>query len=70
VKRSVKSIGLNPALYGGHSLRAGFVTEAVEREVNLLAIAETTGHKSLKTLRRYFRPRDPFKGNACAQLGL
>ena len=29
-----------------------------------------TGHKSLSSLRRYFRQRDPFRANACVDLGL
>ena len=56
--------------YGAHSLRAGFVTEALECGVNEIAIARQTGHASLDTLRLYMRSRDPFKGNAAALVGL
>ncbi len=70
VQRCVKRIGLDPAMYGAHSLRAGFVTEAGEANANELLIATQTGHRSLETLRKYFRRRDLFKANACAMIGL
>jgi len=53
-----------------HSLRAGFVTAAVVQGVNEIAIMEHTGHRSLSTLRRYYRRGDPFQANACAMVGL
>jgi len=70
VKRAVIRIGLDPRLYAGHSLRAGFVTAAVEKQINEFTIAATTGHRSLETLRRYFRRSDPFRACACAAIGL
>lgn len=70
VKRAAKKLGLDPQRYGGHSLRAGFVTEAVERGVNEFTIAATTGHRSLHVLRRYFRRTDPFRACAFASFGM
>jgi integrase len=70
VKRCVELIGLDPQLYAGHSLRSGFITEALSRGLGDLVIAAHTGHRSLVTLRRYFRPADPFEANACAMMGL
>lgn len=70
VQDSVQRIGLDPRTYGAHSLRAGFVTEALERGIGELAIARQTGHRSLATLRLYFRSRDPFRGNASGAVGL
>lgn len=71
LKRSVAKIGLDPCdRYGAHSLRAGFVTAAGEGGANELSIALQTGHRSLQTLRRYFRPHAVFRGNACAAAGL
>lgn len=69
VKRAVESIGLDPARYGGHSLRAGFVTTALESGVGEILTARHTGHRSLTTLRMYLRPEDPFRGNACSMIG-
>jgi site-specific recombinase XerD len=70
VQESAARIGLDRKKYGAHSLRAGMATEALERGVNEVAIAQQTGHKSLDTLRLYFRSRDLFRGHACANLGL
>lgn len=42
--------------FGGHSLRAGFVTTLAELGVPIHEIAEQTGHKSLDVLRAYIRP--------------
>jgi integrase len=70
VQDAVARIGLDRALYGGHSLRAGFVTTAGECGVGELLIASQTGHRDMSTLRRYFRRRDLWRSNACAALGL
>jgi integrase len=70
VKRCVELIGLDPKLYGAHSLRAGFVTEAAERGVSDTLIASHTGHRSVQSLRFYFRRRRLWSGNAAMMLGL
>src|SRR5579872_3184082 len=44
VKKSVALIGLEPAHYGAHSLRAGFITAAGEANVGHLLIAAHSGH--------------------------
>lgn len=55
IKRLADAAGLDARSLAGHSLRAGFVTEAALRGVPEWAIAEVTGHKSLNVLRRYIR---------------
>jgi integrase len=70
VQAAVARIGLDPKIYGGHSLRAGFVTQAGECGVGELLIASQTGHHDMATLRRYFRRRDVFRSNASAMIGL
>jgi len=62
VKAAVASIGLAPAGYGGHSLRAGFVTAAHNSGTDVLGIMEVTGHKSAEMVKRYLRNADPFGG--------
>lgn len=47
--------GLDPKLLGGHSLRAGFVTEAAMAGAAEWQIAEQTGHRDGRTLRKYIR---------------
>lgn len=68
VKAAVGGLGLDARLYGAHSLRAGFVTEAIQAGVLEFVIAAQTGHRSLASLRRYFRASDPFRANACSAL--
>ena len=70
VKRSVALIGLDPRLYGAHSLRAGFVTEAAEQGVSDTLIASHTGHRSVHSLRFYYRRRRLWTGNAAGMVGL
>jgi integrase len=70
VKRAAKLLGLDPAAFAGHSLRAGMVTSCFENGVAESVIAEATGHRSLSSLRRYFRRSDPFKGIASGLVGL
>jgi len=55
IKRNVQAIGLNPAAFSGHSLRAGFVTSAAEAGADLASIREQTGHCSDHALATYVR---------------
>ena len=68
IKKRVKLAGLNPALYGTHSLRAGFVTAASEAHVPDALIMQRTGHRSTATLAKYVRPATIFSsGDALAR---
>jgi hypothetical protein len=51
VKQGAARLGFDPSTFGGHSLRAGFVTSAVKRGANLIKITDVTGHKSLEMLK-------------------
>ncbi len=66
VKRCVTSIGLDPADYSGHSLRAGFVTSAAVHSARLDKIMEVTRHASAAMVLRYIRQADAFKDHAGA----
>ena len=70
VKQAACRLGLDQKFFGAHSLRAGFVTAALENGVNEVMVMQQTGHKSLSSLKMYLRSRDPFRGNAAAALGL
>jgi site-specific recombinase XerD len=61
-----KEAGLDPAEFGGHSLRAGFATSAAEIGASILKIMETTRHKSVDVLAAYVRRGDLFKDHAGA----
>lgn len=58
--------------WGGHSLRAGLVTQAARRGVPVMVIAETTGHRDLAMLMTYARQHgDLFaERNAAVEAGL
>lgn len=70
VKKAVERINLDSGKYGGHSLRAGFITAAVENDCSDLLIATQSGHKSMEILRKYFRKTDLFRSNPSGKVGL
>ena len=61
---------MNVDLLGGHSLRAGCVTQAAMNGVREFVIMRQTGHKTVATLRRYIRSGEIFRENAAAGLGI
>ena len=70
IKRTTEAAGLDPASYAGHSLRAGFATQAFLNGAAEVSIMRQTRHKSLNTLRKYIRDRSLFRDNPAARLGL
>lgn len=70
VKKRVGGAGLDPAQFGGHSLRAGFVTQAVRAGADAGAIMRQTGHRSTAMVELYRRENAPLIGNAVTAIGL
>jgi integrase len=71
VKRAAELAGLDPSVYSGHSLRAGFVTTAAANGASERAIARQTGHAAGSTvLRQYIRHASAFTDNAVSMVGL
>lgn len=70
IKRRAAAAGLNPDLYGGHSLRAGFITQAYKGGADSRAIRRQTGHKGDAVLAIYDRENAPLEGNAVRNIGL
>ncbi len=64
VKKRAVAVGLDPANYSGHSLRAGLVTSAAQAGVSSWKIRQQTGHKSDAMLSRYIRDANIFVDNA------
>ena len=64
VKRYAVRVGLDPAGYSGHSLRAGFVTSAAAHRARLDKIMEVTRHKNPATVMQYIRDADAFEQHA------
>lgn len=70
VQRRVAAAGLDPALYSGHSMRAGFATSAARAGVGEFAIARQTRHADLAVLRRYVREGRLFDEALTEEIGL
>ena len=66
VKKYVEKIGLDPADYSGHSLRAGFVTSAAVHRARLDKIMEITRHRNPATVLQYVRDAGIFEDHAGA----
>ena len=64
IKRLAAQAGLDPAVLSGHSLRAGFVTNAVQRGASAASICAQTGHRSDEMMQRYVRAGRQFRDNA------
>lgn len=70
IKRAAKKAGLPTPQLSGHSLRAGFVTEAKKNGADDAAIMDQTGHKSLAMVHRYHRRTKKWVKPASSKLGL
>ncbi|SFQ14113.1 site-specific integrase [Tranquillimonas alkanivorans] len=55
VKERAQQAGLDPALFAGHSLRSGFITEGGKQNLNIFNLMEMSGHTSMQTARGYFQ---------------
>ena len=73
IQRRATAAGFTPAqvdLLGGHSLRSGFVTEALRAGADADSIMRQTGHRGPKMLEVYARELAPLVGNAVLKLDL
>ncbi len=68
VKRYAALADLDPAVFSGHSLRAGLVTSAYKAQKSHDSIMAQTGHMSFDMVRRYIRDASLFEDNAAAGL--
>ena len=70
LKRLARRAGLDESRLAGHSLRAGFATSAARAGASERSIMDTTGHRSVETVRRYIRAGELFDDPAASRLGL
>ncbi|WP_416062349.1 tyrosine-type recombinase/integrase [Rhodococcus indonesiensis] len=73
IRRRAQHAGYDPEIVtqlGGHSLRAGFVTQAFRNGASAHAIMRQTGHTTPAMLEVYAREHAPLLGNAVTNLGL
>lgn len=70
VKRYAARAGLDPALFSGHSLRAGFATQAALAGAADREIMRQGRWSNPRTVHGYIRTADPLADNAVTKLGL
>ncbi|WP_124846798.1 site-specific integrase [Acidipila sp. EB88] len=70
VKRVVARAGFDPSAFAGHSLRAGFATQAARNGATAFDIMRQTGHRSVNTVSRYIREAQLFRDSPAGKLGL
>ena len=69
MKARLAAIGLDPALYSGHSLRSGLITSAAARRALVFKIQEASQHRRAVRLRAQRQlVRGPLRGG-CAVSG-
>jgi integrase len=56
--------GLDPEMFGGHSLRAGFLTEASRTGATIAKMQEVSRHKKVEVLLGYVRSAELFDDHA------
>ena len=64
VKAAALNAGYPPAMFSGHSLRAGFLTEAVRQNANLFKMREHSRHSSIDMVAEYVRDHERFREHA------
>ncbi|WP_227982153.1 site-specific integrase [Nocardia spumae] len=70
VKRYAARAGLDPALFSGHSLRAGFATQAALGGASDREIMRQGRWSNPRTVHSYIRTANPLEDNAVTKLGL
>ena len=66
VKARAEAAGYDPNQVSGHSLRAGFLTEAAQNGANIFKMRDQSRHKSLEVLSDYVRNKEVFDDHAGA----
>jgi integrase len=64
VKAAAIAAGYPPELFSGHSLRAGFLTEAGRQNANLFKMKEHSRHASIEMVSEYVRDHERFREHA------
>jgi len=70
LKTALVRAGYAPEPFGGHSLRAGFCTQAARSGATAFDIMRQTGHRSVQTVSRYIREAELFTNTPAGRLGL
>jgi site-specific recombinase XerD len=70
LKRHAEAAGLDPEAYSAHSLRAGFITQAIRAGKAERRVKEHSGHASWETFNRYVEEAGSFQDNPAEGIGL
>jgi site-specific recombinase XerD len=70
LKRHAESAGLDPEAYSAHSLRAGFITQAIRAGKAERRVKEHSGHESWETFNQYVQEAGTFQDNPAEDIGL
>jgi site-specific recombinase XerD len=66
IKKRSSAAGLDPKALSGHSLRSGFVTEALTNGADVFRVMDVTRHRQVNTLKIYDRRAKAFQDHAGA----
>jgi hypothetical protein len=64
IKRRLGRLGYDTKQFAGHSLRAGFVTSALDNDIDYFRIMRVTRHRNPNTLKGYDRRARAVKQHA------
>lgn len=64
VQHCAAGAGFDPALFAGHSLRSGFLTEAARNGASIFKMRDVSRHKSVQVLSDYVRDFEMFRDHA------
>jgi integrase len=64
IQKYAGRVGLEPETVGGHSLRAGFLTEASRNGATIAKMQEVSRHKKVEVLLGYVRSAELFDDHA------
>ena len=70
LKRHAEAAGLDPKAYSAHSLRAGFITQAIRAGKPERRVKEHSGHASWETFNQYVEEAGTFQDNPAEGIGL
>jgi integrase len=70
LKRHAEGAGLDPEEYSAHSLRAGFITQAIRAGKAERRVKEHSGHASWETFNQYVEEAGTFQDNPAEDIGL
>ena len=70
LKAHAERAGLSPALFSAHSLRSGFITQAVRAGKSPRRVKAHSGHKSWETFDGYVKTAAVFDDNPGEDIGI